>query len=124
MVSIKFVSAFAAAALMSTAAAQSSSSIFSIPTPTTTVPAAAMKTVGCFSTGVPLDNHGAGNFNTDGQCQQICLGLDKPVQGMVNGTHCFCGDLLPPTDTKVNLDECDVSCPGFPEKQCTLCFAP
>ncbi|KAL1601691.1 Protein SLG1 [Paraconiothyrium brasiliense] len=71
-----------------------------------------METLGCFSTGVPLEDHGKGLFVTAGSCQQICLGLDKDVLGLSDGDHCWCGDKYPPKDTKVNDKQCNTSCSG------------
>ncbi|KAJ4291104.1 Protein SLG1 [Kalmusia sp. IMI 367209] len=109
MFSIRLVSALAAAALLSMASADdtsSSSKIVSIPTPTKTVAASAMQTIGCFETGVPLEDHGKGNFVTAGSCQQICLGLEKNVLGLSEGDHCWCGDEYPPKNSQVDNSTC------------------
>ncbi|KAF1977103.1 hypothetical protein BU23DRAFT_565251 [Bimuria novae-zelandiae CBS 107.79] len=120
MFSIRIVSAFAAAALLSMASAQdaSSSKIVSIPTPTATLPANAMETIGCFETGVPLEDHGKGLFVTAGSCQQICLGLDKDVLGLSDGDHCWCGDEYPPKDSQVANSTCNTSCSGDDRTKC------
>lgn len=119
MVSAMSLGALVAASLLSVVAAQSTSgSILLIPTPTTTVPLKEMTTVGCYATGIPLEGHGPHGFQTDGNCQGICVGLSKGVMGLVNGTDCWCGDKLPPKDTEVDMTECDTKCPGFPQKKC------
>lgn len=113
MFASRLLSALAATALVSMASAESSSSkIVSIPTPTKTVAAAAMHTIGCFETGVPLEDHGEGEFVTAGSCQQICLGLDKDVLGLSLGTHCWCGDEYPPKKSQVDNSTCDTTCSG------------
>ncbi|KAF2175044.1 hypothetical protein K469DRAFT_724625 [Zopfia rhizophila CBS 207.26] len=117
MVSTKFASAVAAASLLSMAAAESSS-ILLIPTPTASVTRNAMDQIGCFSTGVPLEDHGPWTFQTAGNCQPICLGLNKPVMGLVDGTNCWCGDLIPPKDSQVANSSCDTPCAGFDQDFC------
>lgn len=115
MFSIRLVSALAAAALFSMASADdtsSSSKIVSIPTPTATVRVSAMSTMGCFATGVPLEDHGKGNFVTAGSCQQICVQLDKNVLGLSDGERCWCGDKFPPKDTKIDNKKCTSMCSG------------
>ncbi|KAF2870940.1 hypothetical protein BDV95DRAFT_607233 [Massariosphaeria phaeospora] len=120
MVSIRYASAIVAATLFSRASAQSwvTGSVEQIPTPTATVRASALTTVGCFNTGIPLADHGRGDFASDGACQQICLGLDQPVLGLSDGENCWCGELVPPEEAKVPIEECNTSCSGFPEKDC------
>ncbi|KAL5427597.1 hypothetical protein PMIN06_012874 [Paraphaeosphaeria minitans] len=114
MLSIR-LAALAAAALFSMASADDSSSsskIVSIPTPTATVAVSAMSTLGCFSTGVPLEDHGKGRFVSAGSCQQICVQLDKNVLGLSDGERCWCGDQFPPKDTKIDDKKCTSMCSG------------
>ncbi|KAL5379880.1 hypothetical protein DPSP01_008162 [Paraphaeosphaeria sporulosa] len=110
------LAALAAAALFSMASADDSSSssskIVSIPTPTATVAVSAMSTLGCFATGVPLEDHGKGKFVTAGSCQQICVQLDKNVLGLSDGERCWCGDKFPPRDTKIDDKKCTSMCSG------------
>lgn len=121
MFTFRLVSALAAAALLSMASADdasSSSKIVSIPTPTKTVAASAMQTIGCFETGVPLEDHGKGNFVTAGSCQQICLGLEKNVLGLSEGDHCWCGDEYPPKAAMVDNSTCSTTCSGDDRTTC------
>jgi cell wall integrity and stress response component len=120
MVSTTFVSAFVAASLlaMTTAQAISSSSILLIPTPTAKLPLNAMSTLGCYKTGVPLEDHGPYDFQSTGNCQGVCVGLKKPVMGLTDGTNCWCGDYLPPADAQVDDTECDTDCSGFDKEKC------
>lgn len=122
MPSIRLASAVAAAALFAMASAQdaTSSSVLFIPTPTKTVAASAMETMGCFSTGVPLEDHGKGYFTSPGSCQQICLGLDKNVLGLSDGDHCWCGDAFPPENSQVDNSTCSTTCAGTSEEICKL----
>lgn len=38
--------------------------------------------------------------------------------GLVNGEECWCGDLLPPADSKVGMGECDTDCSGYDTEKC------
>jgi cell wall integrity and stress response component len=119
MISTRLTSAIAAAALLSTASAQSSSSsIVSIPTPTASVAANAMSDIGCFDTAVPLEDHGSYQFQSPGNCQLICLGLNKNVLGLVDGTNCWCGDLIPPKKAQTDNSSCDTPCKGTNAYKC------
>jgi len=122
MFSIRFVSALAAAAsLLSMASADTSSAskVVSISEPTTTLPANAMQTIGCFSTGLPLEDHGSGRFASPGKCQLICLQLGKNILGLSEGTNCWCGDLVPPKSTKTDNSSCTTGCSG--DKEGSVC---
>lgn len=113
-----FGAAFAAQLFSLAAADGTTTSLFLIPSPTTTKALLAPTTIGCFATGLPLEDHGPGLFNTVGSCQQICGGLDKPVLGVVDGTNCWCGDLFPPNNTRVDMSQCDTPCSGFDKDNC------
>ncbi|KAF2641501.1 hypothetical protein P280DRAFT_479882 [Massarina eburnea CBS 473.64] len=114
----------AATALLSTAQAASSSvSLVLIPSATTKPPASVMATAGCFATGkpytgTPLEDHGPGPFITSGECQFICLGLEKNVLGLSEGNRCWCGDELPPLNTKVSNTSCSTGCAGSDSDNC------
>lgn len=120
MISTTFVSAIAAAAMLSMTSAQSSasSSVDLIPTPTVTLPANAMSDIGCFETGVPLQDHGPYDFQSPGNCQLICIMLDKPVMGLTDGTNCWCGDLIPPESAQGQNSSCDTDCSGTDQNKC------
>lgn len=114
MLSIKHLSVLAAAtSFMSVAsAAWSSSSVIQIPSPTATVDARTMETIGCFKSSAPLDDHGEGPFTSPGSCQQICLGLKKDVLGLSEGNRCWCGDSFPALDSKTTNSSCNTGCAG------------
>jgi len=112
MVSISIKAAVVAASLWTLAAGQA------IPTPTYHGPLNAMTDEGCYSTGEPLDDHGSWTFQTAGNCQPICIGLKKPVMGLVDGSNCWCGDLLPPLSAKVDNSSCNTPCNGFDKLFC------
>lgn len=125
MVSFKFTSALAAAAMMMMASAQSSEDFWStvttpsaIASPTTTLPASAMSTIGCFETGTPLSNYGFYEFQSPGNCQLVCIENGKNVLGLSNGVDCWCGDKIPAKDWQVDNDTCSTTCGGTDQELC------
>ncbi|TID14006.1 Nucleolar protein 9 [Venturia nashicola] len=89
-----------------------------IPSATYTGSVGALSTVGCFSVSQPLEDQGKYEFTTDGVCQKVCTGLGKPVLGMVDGTNCWCGDLLPPASSQVDNSSCNTPCAGYDKANC------
>lgn len=77
---------------------------------------------GCFSSFEPLEeparNSSFQQFQTAGLCQQICGGEGRPVFGLVSGSDCLCGDLLPAADTVVDDGECNTPCHGYDKHTC------
>ena len=123
MHSIRLASVLAvASALFSTVSAASASpTVQQIPSATKTVAASSMATVGCFDAGtakMPLDDHGPGPFISPGECQQICLGLEQDVLGLSEGDHCWCGDMLPPLNTRIDNSSCSTPCAGYSDLIC------
>jgi cell wall integrity and stress response component len=111
MVSIRFASVLAVAtmALRGVAAdppPEPSQTVKNpITTPTVILAASAMTDIGCFETGV-------------GNCQLVCLELGKDVMGLSDGENCWCGDLIPPKDSKVNNSTCGTTCRGDDTSLC------
>jgi cell wall integrity and stress response component len=91
-----------------------------ITTPTVTVPASQMTEIGCFETGIPLENHGHYNFRTPGNCQLVCLELGKDVMALSDGENCWCGDLIPPADSQTKNESCSTTCRGDDTSLCKL----
>ncbi|KAF2007952.1 hypothetical protein P154DRAFT_528599 [Amniculicola lignicola CBS 123094] len=121
MISSTFVSAVAAVVLASTALVQAdtpSSVVVSIASPTVTVLPGTPTQIGCFSSFEPLEDHGYSEFQSDGNCQRICVMLDKAVFAMVDGTDCWCGDKIPVKTSQVGNSSCSTSCNGFPGVNC------
>ncbi|KAF2086316.1 hypothetical protein K490DRAFT_21335, partial [Saccharata proteae CBS 121410] len=73
---------------------------------------------GCFSSSEPLEDEGYYTYQTTGNCQPICVGLGFPVMGLVNGSNCYCGDLLPAKSSQVDDDKCDTPCNGYDTQTC------
>jgi cell wall integrity and stress response component len=91
--------------------------LFSTPTATPT----GIRTptyAGCFSQSVPLIWHGPYIYQALGNCQMICDDLQNLVLGLGNGTDCWCGDYLPPENSKVSDDQCNTPCAGYPQDTC------
>jgi len=121
MVLIRFASALAAASLLLTAAAQDtpSSTIKNpITTPTVTKAASALVDIGCFATGTPLENHGPYDFQSPGNCQLVCLQLNKDVMGLSDGVNCWCGDKIPSSSWAIDNSTCDTTCGGTDKVRC------
>ncbi|KAF3047495.1 hypothetical protein E8E12_009019 [Didymella heteroderae] len=125
MVSLKFTSALVAAAMMMMASAQESDDFWStvttpsaIASPTTTLPASAMSTIGCFETGTPLSNYGFYEFQSPGNCQLVCIENGKNVLGLANGVDCWCGDKIPAKDWQVDNSTCGTTCGGTDKELC------
>ncbi|KAH9880049.1 hypothetical protein J1614_002074 [Plenodomus biglobosus] len=123
MVYIRLASVLAAASLLLTAAAQDdttaapSSTVIKNPitTPTTTLPASAMTSVGCFETATPLENHGPYEFQTPGNCQLVCISLNKNVMALSDGENCWCGDQIPAEEWQTDNSTCTTPCRGDKE---------
>jgi len=124
MISARILSAVAGAAMLSVAAAETATYVWSptpvkpIPTPGVTLPANALTAQGCYDDRAPLDNYGPWRFQSPGNCQFICIELEKPVMALANGEECLCGDLVPPESARVKNGSCDTGCRGFPEATC------
>jgi cell wall integrity and stress response component len=43
-----------------------------------------------------------------------------PVMGLVNGTNCWCGALMPPNSTQVDDSNCSTPCGGIDTELCTF----
>jgi cell wall integrity and stress response component len=43
---------------------------------------------------------------------------------MTEGSNCFCGDMLPAADTKVDDSKCDTPCDGYDQEMCKFLETP
>ena len=73
---------------------------------------------GCFDSSEPLQDYGPNEFQSSGACQKQCVLLGKAVMGLTKGTNCWCGDLLPAADSKVNDTKCNSFCVGYDKENC------
>ncbi|KAF1920660.1 hypothetical protein BDU57DRAFT_21289 [Ampelomyces quisqualis] len=122
MVLIRFVSVLAAASMLLTAAADDTPTTTPIKnpiaTPTTTLAASEMTSIGCFATATPLENHGEWKFQSPGNCQLICLQEGKNVMAVSDGLNCYCGDKIPAKEWQIGDDQCDTPCAGDKSTKC------
>lgn len=74
---------------------------------------------GCFnsSLGLQLINDNL-EFNSDGNCGQLCKSKDYPVGATSGGQACWCGNEYPPENTRVDDGECNIGCTGFNKFAC------
>ena len=73
---------------------------------------------GCFSSSDGLTDQGSWTFQTSGYCQPICVNANQAVLATTGGTNCFCGDVLPPADSKVDDSKCSTPCDGYDTEEC------
>jgi cell wall integrity and stress response component len=123
MVYVRFASVLAVASMVLRAVADApvepSQTVKNpITTPTVTLAASEMTEIGCFATGVPLENHGHYNFRSPGNCQLVCLELGKDVMGLSDGVNCWCGDMIPPKNSRVDNSTCSTTCGGDDRFMC------
>ena len=78
----------------------------------------AMEAKGCFSSSEPLESKGEAEFPSTGECQVTCAALDLPVMALVDGETCYCGELLPPKDAKIGMENCNTPCAGYDLETC------
>ncbi|PYI02537.1 WSC-domain-containing protein [Aspergillus sclerotiicarbonarius CBS 121057] len=78
----------------------------------------AYTTVGCYTSPGQLTSTGTYQFQSQGYCQQVCTKQNQPIFALHNGNKCYCGDQLPPPETKVSSTQCQTPCSGFPSEYC------
>lgn len=119
MLSNSFRTAFAVSSFLSMTTYASAQTMAS-PSPVSGL--RAIQFSGCFSSSYPLQDMGSYTFQSSGACQNECGAQNKPVMGLTSGTNCFCGDQLPPSDSKVDDTDCNTPCAGYNKEFCTLLF--
>jgi cell wall integrity and stress response component len=77
-----------------------------------------MTNIGCFSSGGLLVDQGSYTYQTAGYCQCQCATLNKAVMATYKGSDCYCGDLLPPTDSVASNSSCNSPCQGYDTADC------
>ncbi|KAL4788206.1 hypothetical protein BJX76DRAFT_353502 [Aspergillus varians] len=82
-------------------------------------PVAADETyIGCFSSSDPLSDQGSYQYQSNGYCNDLCLGKNYAVFGLFNADHCFCGNKLPAKSTEVSDSQCSKPCAAWPIVMC------
>ncbi|EMC99977.1 hypothetical protein BAUCODRAFT_30404 [Baudoinia panamericana UAMH 10762] len=73
---------------------------------------------GCFSSSSGFTNQGDYMYQTSGYCQPLCVNQNDAVLATNNGSSCWCGNTLPPANSKVDDSQCNVPCNGFDKENC------
>jgi len=80
---------------------------------------ATMTYEGCYSSSSGLTDQGSYTYQTSGYCQPICVKQNQAVLATSGGSDCWCGDVLPPADSKVDDSNCNTPCNGYGSENCT-----
>ncbi|KAL9126534.1 MAG: hypothetical protein Q9217_004438 [Psora testacea] len=73
---------------------------------------------GCYSSSTGMTSAGYHEFQSSGYCQKECVKRNMAVMGTTKGTDCWCGNLLPPSDSKTSDSTCDSKCSGYGQDAC------
>jgi len=79
----------------------------------------AMTYQGCFSASSGLSDQGSYQYQTSGYCQPLCVNQNQAVLALSGGSDCWCGDVLPPANSKVDDSNCNTPCNGYGTESCT-----
>ena len=78
---------------------------------------------GCFNSPADMQDLGFSSFQSGGKCQESCVRQHKPVMGTSQGSHCWCGSMLPAPSSKISDDECNSECNGYPSETCESMYS-
>lgn len=81
---------------------------------------ASSETVGCYSEIGSMKSQGPFTFQSPGHCEDQCSKKGFKIAALGRGDMCYCGDQLPSQSAKVDDDQCDIKCSGWPEATCKL----
>lgn len=84
----------------------------------TTEALSAITTLGCYSNVDPLYKDNTNTFQTPGLCQPACANKGHAVMALIGGSTCYCGDIMPALDNKVDDSNCNSPCNGFDLQTC------
>jgi len=76
---------------------------------------------GCYDNKGKTTNAGTNTYQSQGNCQQVCIKLSKTVFALTQGNLCYCGDSLPSTgkssfsEDDFQSSDCDTPCFGYPQ---------
>ena len=73
---------------------------------------------GCFSSSTGMTLNSTQEYNSRGSCGDQCYAINSATFAMTDRNLCYCGDVLPPSSTKVNDSKCNINCPGFGSESC------
>lgn len=77
-----------------------------------------MTMVGCYSSSGNLVFQGSYQYQSTSYCQGQCVNMNKAVTATTKGSDCWCGDLLPSSDDKVDDSQCSTKCNGYGQFMC------
>lgn len=80
--------------------------------------------VGCFEDSLGLTDMGQHVFQSRGLCSKKCDNINQWVMGLTNGTYCLCGVHIPPMESLVSEEECNMRCSGYAMDTCRLSLYP
>lgn len=63
-------------------------------------------------------DQGSYTYQSAGYCQCQCATINKAVAATYKGSDCYCGDLLPPTDSVAANSSCNTPCNGYDKAMC------
>ncbi|CAG8371509.1 unnamed protein product [Penicillium salamii] len=79
---------------------------------------ASTDSVGCYSDIGSMKSQGPFTFQSPGHCEDQCSKKGFKIAALGRGDMCYCGDQLPSQSAKVDDDQCDIQCSGWPEATC------
>lgn len=75
--------------------------------------------IGCYKPGGDLQQVGdKAQFQSSGLCRQSCTGVNAKYSALTKKFLCYCGNTLPPVDSQLPNEECNINCPGYPTDPC------
>jgi len=77
-----------------------------------------MTSEGCYTASGDMTDQGWNQYQSSLYCQGVCVALNMPVLGLSGDGHCWCGDLLPAANTKVDDSQCSTTCNGYNKEFC------
>jgi len=77
-----------------------------------------MSTLGCYSDVAGLTNVKQYTFQSQGYCIHQCATDGYKFAALKEGSTCGCSNTVPLSSAKVDDDQCDQYCAGWPEDKC------
>ncbi|KAJ5114783.1 hypothetical protein NUU61_000542 [Penicillium alfredii] len=73
---------------------------------------------GCFNDAGSLQDQGSHSYQSPGYCLAQCHKNGSMVAALTRGSHCYCGNEKPPQSAKVDDEQCNMRCVGWPRVMC------
>ena len=81
-----------------------------------TMATAEQAVVGCYKSTAGLTFKSTEDYNSVGRCGNIVC-KDVAAFAMVD-KKCYCGESIPSDSDKVDVENCNYKCPGYPSDNC------